>query len=80
MKCECPVCGKKHEVKYWSEEPVGTVEFHMYCDRCGYFADMCYSKVYEGIFEGYPEKYKDTVKELGLQIYSPEICPPVMIP
>lgn len=75
MKCECPVCGKKHKVEYWSEEPVGMVEFHMYCDRCGYFADMCYSRVLKGICEGYPEEYQARVKELGLQI-----CPPEMIP
>lgn len=72
---ECPVCGEKIEFEQWSEYGIGPVEFHISCDNCGYFADMCYSSVYSGIAEGFNEKYKDKVDELGLNVIPLELVP-----
>lgn len=75
VKMTCPVCAKEHDVLSWSEYGIGTVEFHMYCDRCGYFAEKCYSPVYEGICEGFPEQYADRVRELGLDVVPMDAVP-----
>lgn len=75
VKMKCPVCGKEHNVTTYSEYPFGIIEYHFYCDKCTYFADMCYSPVYEGITDKYPSEYKDKIKELGLEVYPEEFVP-----
>lgn len=72
---DCPVCGEKIPYEAYYEEPVGLVEFHVNCPNCGYFAEMCYSPVYEGICEGFDLQYKDRVEELGLDIVPEEFVP-----
>lgn len=72
---KCPVCGEIIEFEQWSEYGIGPVEFHISCDNCGYFAEMCYSSVYSGIAEGFDEKYKDKVDELGLDVIPFEFVP-----
>ena len=75
VKMKCPVCGKEYDVMVFSEEPVGTVEYHFYCDNCTYFEDMCYSPVYAGITDKYPSKYKDRIEKLGINVYPEEFAP-----
>lgn len=44
----CPVCGTVNIRKYWTEE-IGLVEEYYFCKDCGYFSEMSYSPVHEGI-------------------------------
>lgn len=48
-KVKCHICGKENIRKYWIEN-VGVVEDYYFCDRCGYFWEMAYGPVFEGIF------------------------------
>jgi len=75
MIMKCPVCNSEIQYTQWSEYGIGPVEFHIYCDNCGYFADMCYGPVYAGICEGYDPIYEDKVKELQLPVVPPELVP-----
>ena len=45
---ECPVCGKENKRIYYTED-VGLVEDHYFCPNCGYFREMAYSPVLEGV-------------------------------
>ena len=72
---KCPVCGKENKYDYYSEFGWGTVELHYYCDRCTYFAEQCYSPVYEGISTDCPEEYLSRAKELELDFCKPEELP-----
>lgn len=49
---ECPICGQINKEQYetmdfWGEQI--TCEDYYTCPNCGYWMDMCYSDVYEGI-------------------------------
>lgn len=44
----CPLCGTKGFVESYSEEQ-GEIEHHFCCKHCGYFEDMCYGSLTEGI-------------------------------
>lgn len=76
----CSVCGTEND--YFSyHEDVGLVEEHYYCENCGFFVEMAYSPSICGMTTGYAdekeeqdklekrEKYKDKIKELGLECY-----------
>lgn len=65
---QCPVCGAPVEIVSYSEEGWGTVETHGYCENCTWTVDQCYSPVCQFILKGFPEKYSDRVKELGLLV------------
>lgn len=45
----CHVCGHVNIRKHWSEYGWGTVEEYYYCEKCGYFSEMAYSPVHDGI-------------------------------
>lgn len=45
----CPVCGKKC-IREHESECIGTVYDYLFCERCGYYYYMNYSKPVEGIF------------------------------
>ena len=66
--CECPVCGEPVEIVSYTEYGWGTVEQHGYCKNCTWTVDQCYSPVCQFILKGFPEKYSDRVKELGLLV------------
>lgn len=44
----CPICGAVNIREYLTED-VGLVEEYYYCKNCGYFSEMAYSPVHEGI-------------------------------
>lgn len=45
----CPVCGKKC-IREHESESIGTVYDYLFCQKCGYYYYMNYSKPVEGIF------------------------------
>lgn len=45
---KCPLCGTKGFVESYSDE-LGEVERHFCCKHCGYFEDMCYGSLIEGV-------------------------------
>ena len=44
----CPVCGTENK-RISSTECVGIVEDHYICPNCGYFREMAYSPMIEGV-------------------------------
>ena len=46
---KCPICNQENSHQMWVEQGIGTVEEYYYCDQCGYFMEMAYSPVHEGI-------------------------------
>ena len=57
----CPVCGHVNTRKHWSEHCVGTVEEYYYCEKCGYFSEMAYSPVHEGVR---PLKFPSCIRQI----------------
>ena len=45
----CHICGQVNTRKHWSEAGIGTVEEYYFCEKCGYFSEMAYSPVHEGV-------------------------------
>ena len=45
----CPICGTVNIRKYQFESGIGNVEDFYHCKDCGYFFEMAYSPVHEGI-------------------------------
>lgn len=45
----CHVCGHVNIRRHWSEYGIGTVEDYYYCEKCGYFSEMAYSPIHEGL-------------------------------
>lgn len=45
----CHVCGQVNTRQHWSEAGIGTVEEYYFCEKCGYFSEMAYSPVHEGL-------------------------------
>lgn len=69
---QCPVCGAPVEIVRYSEYGWGIVEMHGYCENCTWTIEQCYSPVCQFIYKGFPEKYSDRVKELGLMVVEEE--------
>jgi Zn ribbon nucleic-acid-binding protein len=47
---KCPNCGKDVNVKSWSEEGLGEVEYHLTCS-CGYFEHYAYGHEESGVID-----------------------------
>lgn len=45
---KCPVCGTENKRIYDTLEYM-ICEDHYYCNKCGYFSEMAYSPVHDGI-------------------------------
>lgn len=45
---KCPVCDKEN-VRIYHTDCVGLVEDHYHCPKCGYFREMTYSPITEGV-------------------------------
>lgn len=46
---KCYICGSENKHQVWCESGIGTVEEYYYCEQCGYFMEMSYSPIHEGI-------------------------------
>lgn len=45
---KCSICGKHNKRQYWVD--FGTiVEDYYYCDSCGYFYEVAYGAIHDGI-------------------------------
>lgn len=69
-KEKCPVCGIENTRAYITEGSIGVVEDYYYCDNCGYFDVMAYSRPICGMPENYDKKYQKEVKSLDLEVFS----------
>lgn len=46
---KCHICGAENKHQIWKEYGIGTVEEYYFCEKCGYFMEMAYSLIHEGI-------------------------------
>ena len=46
---KCPICNEENKHQIWTERGIGTVEEYYFCENCGYFMEMAYSPIHEGI-------------------------------
>ena len=46
---KCPICNEENKHQIWTERGIGTVEEYYFCENCGYFMEMAYSPVHDGI-------------------------------
>ncbi len=75
----CPICGNSNK-RIWHAESVGVVEDHYICTNCGYFREMAYSPVLEGIAvpEGmdpqeHNKLYGETINLMKIKVYDSTI-------
>ncbi len=45
----CHICGQVNTRRHCTEYGIGTVEEYYFCEKCGYFSEMAYSPVHEGV-------------------------------
>ena len=45
----CPVCRSENRHYICNDSDFGVVEENYYCNHCGYFMEMSYSPIHEGI-------------------------------
>lgn len=65
---KCLVCGQENIRTYYTEDGVGLVEDYYYCSHCGYFYQMAYSPLTEGV-----TKAEDLTPDEVEQIYGKRI-------
>lgn len=75
----CPVCGTSNK-RVSHAESVGVVEDHYICNRCGYFREMAYSPVFEGIAvpagmdpQEHNKLYGETINLMKIKVYDSTI-------
>lgn len=70
----CPVCGTENTESFHVEAGWGEVRRLYSCKNCGYFHQISSRQRYRGIRAYFPEKYKNKVKDLGLQTRPISYC------
>lgn len=48
-RMKCHICGNDNLRWVWTEQGIGVVEEYYACNYCGYFSEMAYCPVHEGI-------------------------------
>ena len=53
----CPICGTNNKREVYTEDGIGVVEEHYFCDYCGYAEEMAYSPGFSTIVKGKGRTY-----------------------
>ena len=53
----CPICGTNNKREVYTEDGIGVVEEHYFCDYCGYAEEMAYSPGFSTIVKGKGHTY-----------------------
>lgn len=69
----CPICGTKNKREYEMESYWGgrfTCEDYYNCPVCSYFYFQSYCDPVEGVVEGFPSEYTETIVDKHYKIYT----------
>lgn len=69
---KCLICGKENTRTYYYED-VGLVEEYYYCSECGYFRQMAYSPVTEGMTDVKGKTFEEVKLLYGEKIEKAEL-------
>jgi len=56
-RMKCHICGNENRHLIWTELGIGVVEEYYACDYCGYFMEMAYCPIHDGIQILSPKKW-----------------------
>ena len=69
----CLICGKENTRTYYTEEGIGIVEEYYYCPECGYFRQMAYNPMLEGMTDPEGKTFEEVKKLYGDKIEKAEL-------